>query len=164
MYKRYSNLPWVDISCNYFPGICRHVILQSNCQPLLIDYSKYPPFFDKPKSELFLGRPMLNSFQDKLLQPSRFSKFLHKRFDLIQQIIKQGRRREGTRKHTRRPSVSVSCHSAKSRVSFSRAGKPRAFLPQGQKSSFSLKRVVDQSRHIWSRFGALRAPLTPNAV
>ena len=63
---------------------------------------------------------------------------------------------------TSNPSFSLSCHSEKSRVNFSRAGNPRPLLPpHGHRSSLSLKRVVDQSLQIWSRFGGPCCPLTP---
>ena len=63
---------------------------------------------------------------------------------------------------TSSPSFSLSCHSEKSRVNFSSAGNPRPLLPpHGHRSSLSLKRVVDQSLQMWSRFGSPCCPLTP---
>ena len=143
--------------------------LQSNCRAIcgfinsLGHYAKNSPFLYQTKSELVLSRHILYPFQGHFLKSSRLPEFLYKWFDLIHFISR--RSDSEARMYTRSASVSVSCHSVKSKTSFSRAGNASAFRPpQGQKSSLSVKRVVDQSRHMWSRFGGLRCPFVPNPV
>ena len=93
---------------------------------------------------------MLYTLQSEFLQTFRGSKSFHKRFDL--QI---GLALDGTDKGliTRSPSLSVNCHSEKSKVSLSSFGNPRVLPPQGDSpnvSRSSLNKDSDQSRHIES--------------
>ena len=119
-----------------------------------------PPSFTSPERNCSMVGGCLTPFNVNSCKPPDSPSFLRNGFTYSMGISNCKNLDRETL--TSNPSLSVNCHSEKSRVSFSRAGNPRPFLPpHGHRSSLSLNSVVDQSRQMWSRFGAALCPLTP---
>ena len=112
-------------------------------------HSERSSLLNKPSPELVNGGLMLHPFQHQFVQASRLSKLLEERLHLTVRSANDWVQNIGRVSNTRRPSRSVNCHSEKSSVNLSNAGKPKPFRPpHGHRSSpLSLNNVVDLEKH-----------------